>query len=342
MDGMENGVQEQIVPNEPTATQPQDAATPAQTQAEETESRPEVYFDDEGNLQFGEDLFADFAQKESEEQTQPETEEQQTEEPKLFKVKVDGVEEEVTLDELLNGYSRTKDYTNKTQKLSEERKRLESERAEINEQIKLVELQTRYGVPITTETQKQISAQADAAIRQRFGNEVDVFSQETQDVRSMLMTQLTSQYSEQVKASQRMQRAEQVLRKSEPNFEQINQLAMHIARTEMNFEQFTRLQRAQAAGDPTPLLEVFDVARERVKQTQQKTNTEQPSVNQQPAHTVQASTQTPRPKTPEPPRTESASGKTIKEPTQAKFDFEGFSKMSASEQVQALIKHNLV
>jgi len=40
----------------------------------------------------------------------------------VYTVKVDGEEIEVPIDELLNGYSRTQDYTRKTQKLAEERK----------------------------------------------------------------------------------------------------------------------------------------------------------------------------------------------------------------------------
>lgn len=40
----------------------------------------------------------------------------------VYTVKVDGEEIQVPIDELLNGYSRTQDYTRKTQKLAEERK----------------------------------------------------------------------------------------------------------------------------------------------------------------------------------------------------------------------------
>lgn len=43
-----------------------------------------------------------------------------------YTVKVDGAELEVGLDELLNGYSRTADYTRKTQELASERERLAS------------------------------------------------------------------------------------------------------------------------------------------------------------------------------------------------------------------------
>lgn len=48
-----------------------------------------------------------------------------------FKVKVDGEELDVPLDELLKGYSRKQDYTRKTQAVAEERKLLESEKAAV-------------------------------------------------------------------------------------------------------------------------------------------------------------------------------------------------------------------
>lgn len=48
-------------------------------------------------------------------------------EVRTFRVKVDGEELEVPEDELLKGYSRTKDYTKKTQKIAEERKALEEQ-----------------------------------------------------------------------------------------------------------------------------------------------------------------------------------------------------------------------
>jgi hypothetical protein len=62
-----------------------------------------------------------------------EYQEEETEEPQRFKVKVDNEEVEVTLEELQQGYSRTKDYTKKTQALAETRKAVEAERARIEE-----------------------------------------------------------------------------------------------------------------------------------------------------------------------------------------------------------------
>lgn len=52
---------------------------------------------------------------------------EQPEEPKTFRTKINGEEVEVTLDELLRGYSRTKDYTQKTQEVAERRRELEQQ-----------------------------------------------------------------------------------------------------------------------------------------------------------------------------------------------------------------------
>lgn len=50
----------------------------------------------------------------------------ETETPAVYTVKIDGNEQEVTLDELRNGYQRQADYTRKSQSLAEQRKAYES------------------------------------------------------------------------------------------------------------------------------------------------------------------------------------------------------------------------
>ena len=63
----------------------------------------------------------------SEEQSGEEEESEEQEQPQTFTVKVDGKEVAVTLDELQKGYSRTQDYTRKTQQIAEVRKQVEQE-----------------------------------------------------------------------------------------------------------------------------------------------------------------------------------------------------------------------
>lgn len=58
--------------------------------------------------------------------------EQEVEQPR-YRVKVDGQESEVTLDELVKGYQREADYTKKTQTLAEQRKAVEAERQAVEQ-----------------------------------------------------------------------------------------------------------------------------------------------------------------------------------------------------------------
>lgn len=68
--------------------------------------------------------------QESEEAPEPE---QEVETPQTYRVKVDGEEVEVTLDELLKGYSRTEDYKRKTARVADDRRELERQVAEIQQ-----------------------------------------------------------------------------------------------------------------------------------------------------------------------------------------------------------------
>jgi hypothetical protein len=72
--------------------------------------------------------------EESEDYAEEATEEEPT---PTYRVKVGKEEVEVPLDELLKGYSRTADYTRKTQEIAETRKVVEAERAKIDEANKL-------------------------------------------------------------------------------------------------------------------------------------------------------------------------------------------------------------
>ena len=102
---------------------------------EEAKAQPEV---DQQEQESEEVEYSAESEESSEDYTdenaeETEYQEEETEEPQRFKVKVDNEEIEVTLEELQQGYSRTKDYTKKTQALAETRKAVEAERARIEE-----------------------------------------------------------------------------------------------------------------------------------------------------------------------------------------------------------------
>lgn len=89
----------------------------------EDNSEVAVSVDEELDVQ-DDELSDETAEEQSEEGEETEEEEQPTE---VYTVKVDGKEVEVTLDELQKGYSRTQDYTRKTQQIAETRKAVEAE-----------------------------------------------------------------------------------------------------------------------------------------------------------------------------------------------------------------------
>ena len=100
-------------------------------QAEEAKAQPEPSAEEQVEYS---------AESESEEQDvsaeEAESQEEVVEEQPRYRVKVSGEEVEVSLDELLNGYSRTADYQKKTQSLAEQRKAVEAERVKIEEAAK--------------------------------------------------------------------------------------------------------------------------------------------------------------------------------------------------------------
>jgi hypothetical protein len=96
-----------------------DEAQPAEVSDEDTEAAASGD-DDSGVEDAPEDESA-------EEQSEDDEESEEQEQPQTFTVRVDGKEVDVTLDELQKGYSRTQDYTRKTQQIAEVRKQVEQE-----------------------------------------------------------------------------------------------------------------------------------------------------------------------------------------------------------------------
>jgi len=72
-------------------------------------------------------------EKITEENTEQPTQQEEVEKPNLHRVKVQGQELEVTLDELKSGYSRDSDYRQKTHQLSLDKKNLESEKESLRQ-----------------------------------------------------------------------------------------------------------------------------------------------------------------------------------------------------------------
>ena len=98
----------------------------SKTQETASEESTKEVSDSETNI---EDAFDDDELIDQIEDEQPSESNQE-----LYKVVVDGQEQEVTLDELMKGYSRQSDYTRKTEKLSQDRKSVEELKNEYTRQ----------------------------------------------------------------------------------------------------------------------------------------------------------------------------------------------------------------
>ena len=101
-------------------------------QTEEAKADPEVRADDSDSESYDEPQ----AEESDVSAEEAEYQDEAVEESPKYRVKANGEELEVSLDELLNGYSRTADYQKKTQSLAEQRKAVEAERGKIDEAAK--------------------------------------------------------------------------------------------------------------------------------------------------------------------------------------------------------------
>ena len=107
--------------------------------AEESNDKPEVENEEvatEAVEETDEEALEEEVDEESEDEPEAteeedESEEVEVEERKTYRVKASGEEKDVTLDELVSGYQKSTDYTQKSQTLAEERKKVEAHAQEI-------------------------------------------------------------------------------------------------------------------------------------------------------------------------------------------------------------------
>ncbi len=125
---------------------------------EEKDSAPatpqnEANDDDDEEQVVTDEVEGEEPESEEDEEGDEQTPEEEVAPPKVFKVKVDGEEIDVPEDELLKGYSRTADYTRKTQAVAEKDRALEAERvARGEERRQAAELYTRLEEAIASVT----------------------------------------------------------------------------------------------------------------------------------------------------------------------------------------------
>ncbi len=117
LDSQESSEAEEAAPTEEELTSTE----------EDPDESPEAVSEDESESE------------EDEEESESEESEEEDEEEPVYAIKVDGEEIEVSLDELLKGYSRNSSFTRKSQALAEDRKRMESLQAQYSSEMQQIQ-----------------------------------------------------------------------------------------------------------------------------------------------------------------------------------------------------------
>lgn len=199
---------------------------------------PDFGIDEDGNpVFFNEGAFGSDDEVDGDEDPSGEADQPgQPEEPETFIVKVNGQEQEVTLDELLHGYMRNQDYTRKTQALAEERRNLQYNQVP-QVQPQQVAPQNQQPVPEQPQiTQRDYYTQLDAYARKEvqnaLGEDFDEYNPLHQaayaDSIANVKAEIFSARQAEAERARVVDNFNQTMGKyfQDPHFQEINQLAL--------------------------------------------------------------------------------------------------------------------
>ena len=257
-----------------------------------------------------------------------------------YKVIVQGEVQYVPLKELLNGYQRQSDYTKKTQKLSEEKKKIEQERQKINDLPRTVELQSQY--KLTAEELQGIVSRANVVVKDQYN--IDEFDENFDSIKSAVVTELANEIKAKKEAESKFMAVENYLKQNDPDYEKISALAMEMFENELPLSQVKKLQAARVKGDPMPFLDLYRTASERFQSKKQKptgNKNEQGNLFQDAANQANNTRTQPQKKV-EPPNVESGYGMQKDNQPDKKVDLSLLRGKSTTDQARLLLELGLV
>jgi hypothetical protein len=229
--------------------------TGSESEDNSSEDNFEFGLDDQGNLIIKdlndtEDDDEDDSDEDSEEDSQKE---QPKTEPKdeKFKVKVDGEELEVSLDELLAGYQRQSDYTRKTQALAKEREQLNS--------VKTQEETPKQEQQQPKDFYENITNVAKGAVTQDLGEDFDEFNPVHMTALTLKINQITSTMQSQIAVQNALSDFEADARAKEPeNYDAIYGYAQNYINDVMPYGKRMALEQAFSKGDVKVISTFFE------------------------------------------------------------------------------------
>lgn len=290
------------------------------------EKEPEFYLDDNGDLQWNTDEFDSEDDEDSESNAQEEeqptetdedTHEEETDEEPKYTVKVDGEEIEVTQDELLRGYMRQRDYTQKTQQLAEQRRQFEQYRPQYQPQPQQQTQEPQQ--QDLNDIAKQVAARQLGLDSPEDLSELD-FNHITAVVEAKQA--LINQRNAMMYRQHNIDNLEAQLRSEEPKYNEI-MANINNAMQNLPVSKFNTLKQAYAEGNPEPLREFFKEMQKEyyskaIKKVEQKKNTPVPK--------VESSANTP----------------IVQTKKQNKIDFKQFGHMTTEQKAKILLERGFL
>lgn len=290
---------------------------------QESDEKPEFYLDDEGKLQWNTDEYDDEeedseplpAQDNDEEQSddsEEDSEDTEEDEPK-YTVKVDGEEIEVTQEELLRGYMRQRDYTQKTQQLAEQRRQIEQYKPQQYQQ-------PQYQQPIQQpQNGYNLNAMAKQIAARQLGLESpeDLSELDFDHITAVVEAKqaLLNQRDAMMYRQRNIDNLEAQLRNEEPKYDEI-MANINTAVQNLPVSKFNQLKQAYSSGNAEPLREFF-----KEMQKDYYANAIKKAEDKKKPPSVEASANTPVQPTPK----------------QKRIDFKKFGHMSSDQKAQVLI-----
>ena len=273
-------LEKQVDTQEEQEVEQPDVGTPQEQEREDPE--PEFVLDENGSLQWNTDEFDDKEEQDSEEeQPEPLQEEQYSEseqEEPTYTVKVDGQELEVTQEELLRGYMRQRDYTQKTQALAEQRRQFEQYRPQYQPQPQQQIQQQVQGDDLNT-VAKNI-----AASRLGLNSAEDLSELDFDHITAVVEAKqaLLNQRNYLMQRKQNIDNLEAQLRSEEPKYDEI-MANLNVAMQNIPVSQFNYLKQAYNEGNTEPLRQFFkfmqkDYYSRAIQKVEQKKKTSVPVV----------------------------------------------------------------
>ena len=143
------------------------------------------------------------------------------------------------------------DYTRKTQEVAKIKKAAQS----ILQDVMLQPLRQ-----LPTDVITNITKEADAIVKSQLGDTVDDFDSNYISLKAAVVQELAAQYKRQVQTAEVLQRTEQMLRASEPNYVAIERLALQMIPT-LPYARVMEIEQAKQTGNVEPLIQLFEEAR---------------------------------------------------------------------------------